>query len=65
MNKIYHTIDKGIKEKKGKFEEVKILETHNRLRVRKQLLLIRKFLRMSTKDIKVEDETTTYYSDME
>lgn len=65
LAKVYHALDKGVKEKKGKFEEVKILETHNRLRVRKQLLLIRKFLRMDTKNITVDDERSTYFKDYE
>ena len=52
-------LDKGIKETKGKCEEVKILETHNKFRIKKELLLIRKFLKMDVKQIKIIDETTT------
>ena len=53
---VFSKLDKGVKEKRGRREELKILETHNKTRIKKQLLLIRKFLKMDTKKIEVEDE---------
>ena len=55
-NKVLSKLDEGVPEKAGRREEVKILETHNRVRVKKQLLLIRKFLKMDLSQIKIHDE---------
>lgn len=35
--KVYARLDAGTREKKGKREEVKILETHNKLRIKKEV----------------------------
>lgn len=56
-NKVFQVLDRGVKEKKGRCEEVKILETHNKFRVKKELLLIRRFLRMKLdKTINIADQ---------
>jgi hypothetical protein len=34
---VYNQIDSGVKEKKGKKEELRILETHNSFRVKKHV----------------------------
>lgn len=57
-SRILSQLDKGVRELKGKQEEVKILETRDKLRVKTQLILIRKFLKMECKDIKIVDERT-------
>mmetsp|Transcript_42683 Transcript_42683/g.65484 ORF Transcript_42683/g.65484 Transcript_42683/m.65484 type:complete len:135 (-) Transcript_42683:3-407(-) len=54
----YSHLDSGSKEKKGKKYEVKILQTKNKLRIKKELLVIRRFLGMSIDKIKVQDERT-------
>jgi hypothetical protein len=55
-NRIYARLDKGVKELKGKQEEVSILETRDRIRVKTQLILIRKFLKLDCKEIGIVDE---------
>ena len=49
-------LDKGIKERIGNKNEVKILETKVKTKARKQLALIRKFLKMKETDCKIVDE---------
>lgn len=56
---ITSTLDSGVKEKKGKREELKILETHNKQRIKKELLLIRKFLGMSIDELVIHDQRIT------
>ena len=41
---MYKQLDKGVKEKKGKREEVKILETHNKLRIKKEVSIDRQYI---------------------
>ena len=62
---VFSKLDKGVKEKRGRREELKILETHNKTRIKKQLLLIRKFLKMDTKKIEVVDERISKLSTRE
>ena len=57
---VYQHIDKGTKEKRGRREELKILETRNKQRIRKQLLLIKKFLDLDYKTIKIDDERISH-----
>ena len=52
-------LDNGVKEKRGKKEELKILETHNKQRIRKELLLIRKFMGMNIDELVIHDERIT------
>jgi hypothetical protein len=56
---VFSKLDKGVQEKRGRREELKILETHNKTRIKKQLLLIRKFLKMDVKHIEIVDERTS------
>jgi hypothetical protein len=59
VSAVFSKLDKGVQEKRGRREELKILETHNKTRIKKQLLLIRKFLKMDVKHIEVADERTS------
>ena len=52
-------LDKQIKERRGKRHELKILETRNDVKVRRQLLIIRRFLKMSVEKIEIADERST------
>ena len=52
-------LDKQIKERRGKRHELKILETRNDVKVRRQLLIIRRFLKMSVEKIQIADERST------
>ena len=50
------------KEKQGKKDEVKILDTKSRQRILKELVLIRRFLKMDAKSkeaLKIHDERTS------
>jgi flagellar motility protein MotE (MotC chaperone) len=49
-------LDRGVKEKRGRKEEIKILETKNKQRLERQVLAIRKFLRMETEKFKIIDQ---------
>lgn len=44
--------------KRGKKEEVKVLETKDRMTIRREIILVRRFLKMSvdSEDIKIYDE---------
>lgn len=53
---IQNQLDRGIKEKRGRKEEVKILETKNKQRLEKQVLAIRKFLKMDNTNFKIIDQ---------
>ena len=48
-----------MKERKGKRHELKILETKNDVKVRRQLLIIRRFLKMDVQDLTIADERST------
>lgn len=52
MKYVFMPILELIKKRKGKKDEIKILETKDRYRIKKQLILIRRFLKM---DIQKED----------
>jgi len=54
--KLYARLDKGVREKKGKHEEVKILETHKKTRIQKELYLVRRFLGMDCEKLTIHDE---------
>ena len=57
---IWPTYD--VKEKQGKKDEVKILDTKSRQRILKELILIRRFLNMdatSKESLKIHDERTS------
>ena len=52
-------LDQQIKERRGKRHELKILETRNDIKVRRQLLIIRRFLKMSVEKLEIADERST------
>ena len=60
-------LDKGIKERIGRRNEVKILETKVKQKARKQMCIIRKFLKMKESDCKIVDERDRIkiYNDMD
>uniref|UniRef100_A0A7S3CJT5 Uncharacterized protein n=1 Tax=Strombidium rassoulzadegani TaxID=1082188 RepID=A0A7S3CJT5_9SPIT len=65
--KLFSQLDKNAREKRGKRDEVKILETKNRLRVKKQLFLIRKFLGLplsSSVDPQTASSDPKFYHDL-
>ena len=52
-------LDQQIRERRGKRHELKILETRNDVKVRRQLLIIRRFLKMSVENLEVVDERSS------
>jgi len=52
-------LDRKTKEKRGRREELKILDSRNRKQITKECILIRKFLRMDCADVKIVDERET------
>ena len=50
------SLDKGIKERIGRRNEVKLLETKVKQKARKSMCIIRKFLKMKESDCKIVDE---------
>ena len=53
---IANQIDRGVKEKRGRKEEIKILETRNKQRIEREVLAIRKFLKMDNSTFKIHDQ---------
>ena len=52
-------LDQMVKERKGKRHELRILETKNDVKVRRQLLIIRRFLKMGVENLVIADERST------